>query len=142
MSDYNLTSIFFKSYVRSNSKSLNLRVFNANQILFSPHIGLGKTYSLNYKIYFPTGAPGPYSQFLVESKLPIYFCYFLCFILVTLCSLLYLSVFHVWSLSVNYILLTSVRILVLFITLHIVIVNCWILSLEFVMFFFSLLQSL
>ena len=35
---------------------------------------------------FPTGAPGPSSQFVVESKLLISHCYFVCIILVTLCS--------------------------------------------------------
>ena len=33
----------------------------------------------------PTGAPGPCSQFLVESELFIYVCYFVCIILVNLC---------------------------------------------------------
>ena len=40
-----------------------------------------------------------------------------CIILVTLCSLLYFSVFHVWSLSLDYILLISTRILVPLITI-------------------------
>ena len=43
--------------------------------------------------------PGPCSQFLGESELLIYFCYFVCIIWVNLCSLLCLSIFHVWSLS-------------------------------------------
>ena len=56
-------------------------------------------------------------RFLVESELHIYFCYCVCMILVTLCSLLYMSVFHVCSLSLDYIVLISTRILVLLITL-------------------------
>ena len=55
----------------------------------------------------PTGAPGPCSQFLVESELLIFFCYFVhvCIILVILCSLLCVSVFHVLSLFPDYIIL-------------------------------------
>ena len=49
--------------------------------------------------------PGPCSQFLVESKLLIGFCYFVCMILVTLSYLLCMSVFHVWFLSLDCILL-------------------------------------
>ena len=63
----------------------------------------------------PTGAPGPCSQLLEESKLLIYFNYFVCIII--LCFLLFLSVFHVWSLSLDYILLISARILASLITL-------------------------
>ena len=37
---------------------------------------------------YPIGAPGPYSQFEVESELLIYFCYFVIIILVIICSLL------------------------------------------------------
>ena len=66
---------------------------------------------------YPTDAPGPCSQFLVESELLICFCYFVCMILVALCSLLCLSVFHVWSLSLDCILLISTRILVPLFTL-------------------------
>ena len=44
---------------------------------------------------YPTGAAGPCSLFLVDSDLIIYFCNFVCIILVILCSLLYLSVFYV-----------------------------------------------
>ena len=51
---------------------------------------------------YSTGAPGPCSQFLVESDLLIYFRYLVCMILFILYSLLYLSVFHVWSLSLYY----------------------------------------
>ena len=51
------------------------------------------------------------SQFLVESKLLISF-YFVCVILVTLCSLLWMSVFHVWSFSVDYLLLITATTLV------------------------------
>ena len=54
----------------------------------------------------------PCSKFLVESELRISFSYFVCRILVTLCPLLCLSVFHVWSLFLDYILLISTRILV------------------------------
>ena len=49
---------------------------------------------------YPTGTPGPCSKFLVESEL-IYFCF---------------SVFHVWSLSLDFILFISARILVPLIT--------------------------
>ena len=42
---------------------------------------------------YPTDTPGPRSQVLVESELLIYFCYIVCIVLVTLCSLLCLSVF-------------------------------------------------
>ena len=66
---------------------------------------------------YPTGASGPCSQFLVKSESLIYFCYFVCIILVTLCSLLWLSVFSVWSFSMDYILLISAIILVPLITL-------------------------
>ena len=57
--------------------------------------------------------------FVVESEMLIYFCYLVCIILVTLCSLLCLSVFHIWSLSLEYILLISARILVPLVTLPI-----------------------
>ena len=40
-------------------------------------------------------------KFLVESKLLIYFCYFICMILVYLMSLLCMSVFHIWSLPLD-----------------------------------------
>ena len=66
---------------------------------------------------YSTGAPGPCSHFLVASELPIGFCYFVCMILVTLCSLLCMSVLHVWSLSLNYILLFTAITLVPLITL-------------------------
>ena len=59
---------------------------------------------------YPTGVSGPCSQFLVESELFIYNCCLICIILGTLCSLLGLSVFYVWSSSLDYIL--SARILV------------------------------
>ena len=49
-----------------------------------------------------TGAPGLCSQFLVESKLLICFCYFVCIISVTSCSLLCVSILHVWSLFLDY----------------------------------------
>ena len=61
-----------------------------------------------------TGAPGPCYHFLVESKLLTYFCYFVC---IMSCSLLYVSVFNIWFLSLDYILLISSRILVPLITL-------------------------
>ena len=54
-------------------------------------------------------------QFLVE--LLIFFCCFVCMILITLCSLLCISVFHVWSLSMDYILLITAITLVPLITL-------------------------
>ena len=44
---------------------------------------------------YPTGAPVPWSQFLVESELLIYFCFFVYIILVILCSLLCLFIFHI-----------------------------------------------
>ena len=37
---------------------------------------------------YPTDAPGPCSEFLEEPELLIYFCCFVCMILVNLCSLL------------------------------------------------------
>ena len=37
-----------------------------------------------------------------------WFCYFVCMIWVTLCSLLCMSLFYVWRLSLNYILLITV----------------------------------
>ena len=46
---------------------------------------------------YPADAPGPFTQFLVEFEFLIYVCYFACFSLVILCSLLCLSVFDVWS---------------------------------------------
>ena len=61
---------------------------------------------------YPIDASGPCSQFWVVSELLIYLCYFVCVILVTLCSMLCLSVYHVWSLSLYYICLISARILV------------------------------
>ena len=66
---------------------------------------------------YTTGAHDPCSQFLVEPELLSYFCYFVCVILITLCFLLCLSVFHVWSLSMDYLLLISAKILVLLVTL-------------------------
>ena len=45
---------------------------------------------------YPTSASGPCSQFLVESELPVYFSYFVCFILVILYSLLCLSGLCSW----------------------------------------------
>ena len=69
---------------------------------------------------YPTGAPGPCSRFLVESELFICFCYFVCIILITLWTLLYMSVFHVWSLFLDYILLITSRILVPLITLELI----------------------
>ena len=65
---------------------------------------------------YPTGALGPCSQFLMKSELLIYFCYFVCIIYVTLYSLLCLSVSHVWSLSLDSILLISAKIMVPLIT--------------------------
>ena len=74
---------------------------------------------------YPTSAPGPCSKFIVESELLIYFCYFLCIILVTLCSMLLLSDFQVWSLSLDYILLITAITLVFLITLKFQnILNC------------------
>ena len=66
---------------------------------------------------YPTGAPGPCFRFLVRYELLIYFCYFVCNILVILCSSLCMSVFHIRSLSLDYIPLISARFLVLLITL-------------------------
>ena len=73
---------------------------------------------------YPNGAPGPCSRFLVESELLIHFCYFVCIILFTLCSFLRSSVFHVWSLSLDYILLISARILVPLIALSSDLIGC------------------
>ena len=56
--------------------------------------------SKNAEDAYSNGAPGPCS----ESVLLICFCYSVHIILVTLCSLLCMSVFHVWSLSLDYIL--------------------------------------
>ena len=56
-------------------------------------------------------------QFFVESEFLIYFCYFVCIILVILCSLSCVSVFHVWSLYLDYIILISAKMLVPLITL-------------------------
>ena len=56
---------------------------------------------------YPTSTPGPFSEVLVEYDLLIYFCYFVCIILVISYSLLCLSFFHVWSLTLFYILLIS-----------------------------------
>ena len=65
---------------------------------------------------YTTGAPGPFSQFLVESELLICFCYFVWMILVTVCFLLRMSVFNVRSLSLDYILLITAVTLVLSVT--------------------------
>ena len=51
----------------------------------------------------PVYATGPCSKFLVESEVLIYFCYFVYIILFTLCPMLCMSVFHVWSLALDYI---------------------------------------
>ena len=56
---------------------------------------------------YPTAAHGPCCQFLVESEFLICFCYFVCMILVTSFSLLWMSVFHVWSLCLDYIILIT-----------------------------------
>ena len=53
----------------------------------------------------------------VESKLLVDFCYFECIISVISCSLMCLLLFHLWSLSLDYILLISAKILVLLVTL-------------------------
>ena len=74
-------------------------------------------FSRQWKHFHSTGAPGPCSQFLVESEFLIYFYYLVCIILVKLCSLLCLSVCHVWSLSMDYIPLIFARILVPLVTL-------------------------
>ena len=68
---------------------------------------------------YSTDTPGLCSQFLLESELFVYFCLFIYIILVILYSLLCLSVFHVWYLSLDYIDLISARILVPLITLGI-----------------------
>ena len=70
-------------------------------------------------MFHPTGAPGPCSEFVVESELLICFCYFVCMIVVTLCSLLCMSVFHVWSSSLDCILLITAITVVSLITLSI-----------------------
>ena len=54
----------------------------------------------------------------MESQLLICFCYFVCIILVSVCFLLWMSVLHVWSMSLDYILLITARILVPLITLR------------------------
>ena len=51
---------------------------------------------------YPTGAPGPCYQSFVKYELLIYFCYFVGIILVTLCYLLWMSAYHVLSLSLDY----------------------------------------
>ena len=52
----------------------------------------------------PADAPGPCSQFLVFL---ICICYLVCMILVTICSLLRVSVFRVWCLSLDFDLLIT-----------------------------------
>ena len=66
---------------------------------------------------YPTDASGPSSKLLVESKLHIFFCFFLRIIFAILCCLLCLSVFHVWSLSMDCVIWISARILVPLFTL-------------------------
>ena len=67
---------------------------------------------------YPTGTPGPCSQFLVETVLLIYIYYFVSMIFIFfLCSVLCMSVLYVWSLSLDYILLIFARILFPLITL-------------------------
>ena len=56
---------------------------------------------------YSTRTPGPCFQFSVESELHIWFCYFVYMILVTLCSVLCMSVFHVRSLSLDYRILNA-----------------------------------
>ena len=65
---------------------------------------------------YPTGPPGPCSKFIVESELLIYFVtlYVLFGAFYALCCV---NLFHVWSLSLDNILLISTRILVRLITL-------------------------
>ena len=58
-----------------------------------------------------------FPKYLVEFKLLICLCIFVCLILVTLCSLLCMSVFHVWYLSLDCILFITAITLVLLITL-------------------------
>ena len=65
----------------------------------------------------PARAPGLCSQFQVTSKLLIYFCCFVCVILVVFFSLLYLSVSRVRPLSLGCIFVVSDEILVPLITL-------------------------
>ena len=64
----------------------------------------------NAKDAYPT-------KVLVESELLICFCYFVSMILDSFCSLLCMSVFHVWSFSLDYILLITTITLVPLITL-------------------------
>ena len=66
---------------------------------------------------YPTSAPDPCSRFVVETELLIYFCFFVRIVLVILYSLLCVSVFPVWYLSLDCILLISNGIFVPFITL-------------------------
>ena len=49
---------------------------------------------------YTTGALSPCSHFLLESELLIYFCFFVRIILIILCSLLCMSFFPVFALSV------------------------------------------
>ena len=59
---------------------------------------------------YPTGSPGPYSQFFSGVRVAHLLLLLCMYYLVILCSLLFLSVFHVWSLSLDYIILISSRI--------------------------------
>ena len=71
----------------------------------------------------PYWVTGPCSQFSVESKFLICFCYFVCINLVILCSLLCVSIFNVFSLSLGCIHLISTKIIVPLIFLSFVTIN-------------------
>ena len=61
---------------------------------------------------YPTDAPGPCSQFFMEPEFLTCFSCFIGVILIISCSLLCVSVFHSWYLSLDYILLIFTRIFV------------------------------
>ena len=65
---------------------------------FAPDVNFkSNSVSVSRKVedVYPTGAPGPWSQFLVESVLLIYFCIFVRVILVISYPLLFISIISV-----------------------------------------------
>ena len=68
---------------QTTSRQLVTQVNLYTQQMFDEQLG---GVSRKAEDIYCTGAPGPSSQILVESELLIYFCYFVCIILVILCS--------------------------------------------------------
>ena len=110
---YNVSTSAMKNwFVQRVIVFLSSFIFNGLELFISNSVAVSRKAEDAYTIV----APSPCSQVLVKSELLICFCYFVCMILVTFCCV---SVFHVWSLSQDYILLITPITLVALITLTI-----------------------